>query len=141
MADDLARARELLAAGSCTCALVCGEKEITSTERGVKPLLELYESGRDYSAYSAADKVIGNGAAFLYVLLGIKKIYCGVISADAKATLDSNGIEIIYGELVPAIINHDKTGFCPVETAVKGITEPQAALDAIKAQLRKMKII
>ena len=140
MTDNLARAKELLATGRYTCALVCGTDEATSSARGVKPLLELYETGRDYSAYSAADKVIGNGAAFLYILLGIKEIYAPIISADAKATLDRGSVNIQYDTLVPAIFNHDKTGFCPIETAVKGITKPQAALEAIKTQLQKMGI-
>lgn len=104
-------------------------------------MLDLYKTGRDYSEYSAADKVIGNGAAFLYLLLGIKELYAPIISTDAKATLDRGSVKIQYDKLVPAIFNHDKTGFCPIETAVKGITEPQAALEAIKAQLHKMGII
>lgn len=141
MDKDLTKAKGLLEAGNFTCALVCGEEEFTATTRGVKPLLDFYESGKDFSNFSAADKVIGNGAAWLYTMLNIRNIYAPVISEQAKATLERYNISIEYDLLVPAIQNHAKDGFCPVETAVKGCTTQSEALNAIKNQLKKMGII
>jgi len=138
---DLQRAKELLESGNFTCVFVCGEKVLTSQTRGVKPLLDLYESGQNCSGFSAADKVVGNGAAWLYTLLKVKRLYSRIISSQAKTTLEKFNIAFDYGELVPAIFNHDQTGFCPVETAVKDCTTQEEALAAIKAQLHKMGII
>ena len=141
MNNDLAKAKQMLKTGSYTCALVCENEFITSTKRGVLPLLELYESGCDFSKFSAADKVIGNGAAWLYTMLKIKNIYAPVISEQAKATLERYGVSLCYDLLVPAIQNHAKNGFCPVETAVKGCTTQEQAIAAIKTQLQKMGIL
>lgn len=139
--NDIKRAKELLDTGDFTCAFVSREKEITSKTRGVKPLLELYENGQDLSSFSAADKVVGNGAAWLYTMLGIKQLYARIISNEAKTTLEKFNISCECGELVPAIFNHDQTGFCPVETAVRNCRTQQEALCTIKTQLHKMGII
>ena len=71
---DLEKARELLHTGEYTCALCRGNEHYTSTLRGVRPLFEWLESGNDLRGFSAADKVVGKGAAFLYVLLGVQSV-------------------------------------------------------------------
>lgn len=138
---DPQHARELLDSGDFTCVFVCGEKVITSKTRGVKPLLNLYESGQDFSSFSAADKVVGNGAAWLYTLLKVKRLYTRIISSQAKTTLEKFNIVLDYDELVPAIFNHDQTGFCPIETAVEKCATQEDALSAIKLKLQNMRII
>ena len=71
MKNDLKKAIDILNSGQYTCVL-CKDNEIhISTERGVKPLLEWLESGIALKGFSAADKVVGKAAAFLYVLLGV----------------------------------------------------------------------
>lgn len=139
MEDDLKRAKEILARDPrLTCVFVCGDTVVTSTKRGVRPLLDLFEDGTDYAAFSAADKVIGKGAAFLYVLLGIGTVYTRVVSEPAKAVLDAYDVSVEADELVPMIQNHDLTGFCPIEQSVLDIDEPAFALPAIRARLREL---
>jgi hypothetical protein len=87
----------------------------------------------------AADKVIGKGAAFLYVLLDIKEVYANVISRRALETLENNNIYVKYKMLAEAILNRDNTGFCPIETAVCGISEPDAALAEIRKTIKRLK--
>lgn len=74
MRTDLKKAAEMLKNGAYTCVLCKDEEIITCAERDVKPLLDLYDSGNDLKGFSAADKVVGKAAAFLYVLLGVKAI-------------------------------------------------------------------
>ena len=53
--------------------------------------------------------------------------------------LKVHGVHVQYDILVPAIFNRDHTGFCPMETAVREISDPQEALAAIRATLAQLK--
>ncbi len=138
MTEALKKAKDILLSDkSLTCA-ACGDDIFTSCERGVKPLLQLYESGRDYSKYSFADKVVGRAAAFMYVLLNVKEIYCVTVSELAADILKEHRIKLYYENIVPAIKNRRGDGFCPMETAVKNISQPKDAYEAIVKRLAEM---
>ncbi len=139
MNSNLEYAINILQENNYTCVLYDGVETLTSEARGVKPLLLWLESQKDFSGFTAADKVIGKGAAFLYVLLGIKNIHALVISECAKQVLEENGINITYNTLVARIMNRDKTGFCPIETVVQDIEDATEALPVIKKRLEEIK--
>ena len=136
--NNLTKAKEILQNGGFTCVLLKDENEYTSDKRGVKPLLCWLESGEDFEGFSAADKVVGKAAAFLYVLLRVKAVYADVISEHALSVLKESEIKVAYGELVPAIRNRTNTGFCPMEAATLNITDPEDAVAAIKNVLVKL---
>lgn len=138
MTKDLHRARQLLDSHNLTCALVFGEQVHTSVHRGVRPLMELLDSGGDFRGYSAADKVVGKATAFLYVLLGVHAVYARTVSRSAAAVLQQYGIALEYGAMVEAIANRDRTGFCPMESAVRNIDDPQQAHAAVVQTLKKL---
>ncbi len=135
--SDIERARARLREGSFTCVMCREEQALTSTERGVKPLLSWLGDGI-CEGFSAADKVVGNGAAFLYVLLKVREVYADVMSEAALETLTSHGIKAEYGTLCGNIINRRGDGICPIEQAVAGITDPSEALRAIKERLKSL---
>ncbi len=137
MNSDLCRAQQLLEENAYTCVLCKGDMISTHTARGVHPLLELLDAG-PWPGCSAADKVVGKAAAFLYVLLGVRAVYAAVASEAAVGVLESYGIEIICQTKVPAIFNRTRSGLCPMETAVRTIEDPQAALAAIRETLAKL---
>lgn len=139
MNSDIEKAKSLLRSGGYTCVICSDGKIHTSTERGVKPLLAWINDGTVLKGFSAADKVVGKAAAFLYVILGVKAVYAGVISEPAKKVLTESGIDVEYGTLTDAIRNRAGTGFCPMETAVKGISEPAAALEAVRRKIEELK--
>ena len=130
-ASDLDRAKALLTGGT-TCAIVCGARCETSCLRGVKPLLGWLEG--DWRGASAADKVVGRAAAFLYVLLGVKALYAAVLSEPAAEVLRAHGISVSYGRLAARIVNRAGDGLCPMESAVMGEDDPRRALEKIKAK-------
>lgn len=138
MKSDIEKAKLLLKSEGYTCVVCKDDIIYTSTERGVKPLLAWIDSGTDMKDFSAADKVVGKAAAFLYIILGVKAVYADVISEPAKKVLTENGIDAIYGTLADAIRNRAGTGFCPMETAVKCISEPYAALEAVRQKLQEL---
>ena len=135
---DLEKARSLLEKENYTCVICRGDDVITDRRRGIRPLMELLESGKYLHGYSAADKVVGKAAAFLYCLLGVKALHAGVLSVPARDVLVSAGISVEWGSLVPAIRNRAGDGFCPMETAVWDLTDPALAPDAIRAALQKL---
>ncbi len=139
MSDTLTFAKAHLLENAYTCVLKSEDCLLTSAERGVKPLLDWLDAGMDLGAFSAADRVVGNGAAFLYVLLGVKELYAHVLSRAAAETLERYQIRVSYGTLVDAIQNRTKTGNCPIEVAVNGETDPSAALIKIRARLAELK--
>lgn len=135
MNEDTVKAKELLLSGGYTCVICKGNKTVTSTERGVKPLIALLDGDTDLSGSHAADKVVGKGAAFLYVLLGVKEVFAGVISLPAEQVFIKYGISYSYDTKVEAIRNRTDTGFCPMESAVKDIDDPAVALTALKKRI------
>ena len=138
LSSDLLQAKSLLEAGN-TCALVCGKTQKTSTRRGVAPLLAWLNDGTDYSGFSAADKVVGKAAAFLYVLLNVDTVYALTVSEQAEKVLKEHNIPLIYEQKVPAIRNREHTGLCPMEQATWDIDEPLQAKLAIERTIEKLR--
>ena len=135
---DLENARRLLTEQGCTCVLCLEGRTVTSHRRGVAPLLELLDSGESYIGFSAADKVVGKATAMLYRLLGVKALWAAVISESALETLHAGGIEAHWEQKVPHIVNRTGDGPCPMEAATAHTDEPSAALEAIRATLKKL---
>lgn len=123
MSGNLRKAKKLLDENDLTCALVSNAQTYTSVVRGIAPLIFCYRNKKIESSFSAADKVVGKGAAFLYVLLGAKEVFAKVISKPALEVLKKGGVCVTYDELVDYIKNRTKDGCCPMEFAVRDIYE------------------
>lgn len=140
MNGDLEKAKTELMEGEYTCVLRKDGKTYTSTQRGVKPLVAWCDSGEDLHGFSAADKVVGRGAAFLYVLLGVCAVYAGVVSSTALDLLKSRGIFVEYGTLTDHIVNRRGDGVCPFEEAVREIDDADTAYRVIREKMKEMGI-
>lgn len=138
MDKNLLYARELLLSGDYTCVICQGETVFTSTRRGVAPLLNWLENGTDLTDFSAADRVVGCGAAFLYCLLKVKAVHTRVMSQPAADVLKLYGIEAYADTFVDGIINRTGTGPCPFEAAVMDIQNAEDALAAILNTRRQL---
>ena len=110
-----------------------------SSARGVRPLLDLYENHANVSGFCACDRVVGKGASVLYILLKIKQVYAVTASRIAIKMLKDHGISVICENKVDRILNRDKTGFCPIESAVENEDNPLCALKKIYDALEKLK--
>ena len=138
MNANLSKARELLGSGNYTC-VVCREDSVyTTSRRGVAPLLNWLDGHTDLKGFSAADRVVGRGAAFLYCLLGVREVFAQVMSQPAAEVLRAHGIGVQADLFVEGIINRAGTGPCPFEAAVMGILDPQEALTAIRNKRRQL---
>ena len=138
MVNELKKAAALLSDSDYTCVLCRGETIFTDRRRGVRPLLDLLECGVDLNGFFAADKVVGKGAAYLYVLMHIQALHAQVISTPAKDVLSRYGIATTFNTEVPAIENRTRTGLCPIESSVWDIHDPDTALEVIKCTLANL---
>ena len=120
-----------------TCILQQGERVLTSTQRGVAPLVAWLDAGE--AGCIAADKVVGRAAAFLYVLLGVRAVFAGVMSEGGRRVLSAHGIHAEYGALCDVIINRAGTGMCPMEEAVRSAVRPEEALVLIRRRQRELR--
>lgn len=136
--ESLESIKRLLGEEGYTCVLSDGETVLTSRERGVKPLVQLIESGTDLRGFFAADKIVGKAAALLYAHMGVAEIYAEVAGEGAAEVCRRFGIKLTYGELTPKIINRRGDGICPMERTVAEIDEPREALAAIKETLKRL---
>ena len=138
--NNLEKAKKLLCEGEYTCVMCSDSDTLTFTARGVKPLVSLLQGEKRFDAYSAADKVVGRATAFLYVLLGVKRVHANVISRAALAVLNDLGVEASFGKLVDNIINRAGDGICPFEAAVLDVNDPNEAYRAILDKMQQMRI-
>ncbi len=138
MSQDLERAKQLLKTTDSTVVICRGETTYESTRRGVQPLLSWLDSETDLMGFSAADKVVGRGAAFLYRLLGVRAVYGHVMSVAAVKVLRAGGIEASWGTLTESIMNRQKNGPCPIELATRDIQVPENALFIIRTTLENL---
>lgn len=141
MTRRLDEAKNLLEKGSYTCVIAHDKDFLTSTEDGIKPLLNWFSSTEDLRGASAADKVVGKAPAFLYVLFGVSEVYGAVMSESALELLSAHGIQASYTTLVPFIQNKWQTGMCPIEQSVAEIDDPELALTAIRQQLKELAVM
>lgn len=138
MTKDLELAKQTLNEGGYTLVIVNDGEVILSNERGVGFLLSLTEKGFR-CGFSAADKVVGKGAGFLYVYLKAKAVYASVISKCAKELMESNGIEVFADTVCEYIVNRKGDGRCPIELAVLDTTDPKTAINKIKSALKELR--
>lgn len=132
---DMDELKSLLEKDGYTCVLSDGREIVTSRDRGVRPLVELIKSGKDYSGYIAADRTIGKAAALLYAKLGVTRVYAFVMSAGGVEVCKRHGIAAEYAALTDKIINRKGDDICPMEKTVMDIDAPDAAYEAICKRL------
>ena len=140
MTPDLINAHNLLDTGNYTCVLCRDDTTYTATDRGVAPLLNWVNAELDLHGFSAADRVVGRGAAFQYRLLGVKAVYARVMSEPAVRVLEEGGIAALPDRVVPGIVNRTGDGPCPFEAAVLHITDPGEALAAIREKMAALSL-
>ncbi len=138
MEQDLNKALELLNTGDYTCVVCLEDRVYTTVQRGVAPLLSWLDSKTDLTGFSAADRVVGRGAAFLYCLLGVRSVYARVMSLPAAEVLRAHNIHADAETFVEGIINRAGDGPCPFEAAVMDIRDAREALAAIRAKRAAM---
>lgn len=138
MKSDTIRAKEIMETHNFTCVLCKDDIMYTSSERGVKPLLNFIENNINCAGLCAADKIVGKAAAMLYVLLGVDEVYADVMSEAGIKMLNEHNIKPYYNTSVKSIRNRKNTGICPMEETVQFLSIPEEGLKAIKNKLAQL---
>lgn len=112
-------------------------EQTTYSKKGVRDLWDL-QSTRVLQGAAVADKIIGTGAAFLMMNGGAKYITTNTISKDALSLLREAQIEVKYDTLVDTIENNAKTGECPLELKLKGVTTLEKAMPLIEEFVKQL---
>lgn len=128
-------ARDILKKENCTCVLTNGKVVYKSDERGIMTMMNFIRRGVDLKGFSAADKIVGKAAAMLFVIAGVKEVYAGVLSKNAKDVLEKYKISVSYDILTLRIENRLRNGICPIEMMVENIDYPQEAYFALKKRI------
>ena len=136
MDKDFQKAKEEYNKGQYTLVICKDADIVTSDITGIKPLINLIEEKKEYKGYSAADKIVGRAAAFLYTLLEVKNLYGEIMSKGATEILKNAKINFEYKTLTDFIENRKKDGMCPMDEAVKNINDPKEAYKAIKQKIK-----
>lgn len=129
--NDLELAKDLLK-DELTIVLAKDTVIYKDNKRGIKPMLDLINNEIDLTGFSVADKVVGKGAAVLFIYSKVKEIYTKVISAPALEILIKYNIKVSYDKLVENIINRKGDDICPMEKAVLNINDIDLAFRTLK---------
>ena len=136
MDKDFQKAKEEFSTGKYTL-VICKDSEISTNDvTGIRPLMKLINEKKDCKGYSAADKIVGRAAAFLYTLLGVKNVYGEVMSKGAIEIFKKEGINYEYKTLTEFIENRKKNGICPMDEAVLNCTNANDACEAIRQKMK-----
>ena len=138
MDKDFEKVKEEFKSGQYTLIIGKGEDIIKSELTGIRPLINLLDEKKDCKGYSAADKIVGRAAAFLYILLDIKNLFGEVMSKGAVELLTKAGINYEYKTLTEYIENRKKDGMCPMDEACKNVDNAKDAYEAIKQKLKSL---
>ena len=139
-AKEVAEARRLIREGRAECVVIRNGKLHVKRGRGVMPLLEFRDDGKDLlRGATVADKVIGRAAAAILIAGGARAVYGETMSEDGRAYLRRHGIRTSCGKLVPRILNADRSGLCPLEQSVKGVDDPELAVRALRKRIAELR--
>ena len=109
--------------------------------RGIADLMTLLKTHPEQlKGASLADKVVGKAAAALMIEGGATEVYAHMISKAALALFSTHPeISVTYGTVVDHIINHDHTGWCPMEQLCHQIATASECVAAIELKLKQLK--
>lgn len=113
-----------------------GRMVFSSPKEGLRPLVECIRACRGrFSGCELHDRAIGLAAAKLVVATGgmIDRIATRRASERAMALLGRHTVPIAAGEVVPVLLNRDRSGPCLMEQKATATEDPQQFLQEIDA--------
>ena len=135
-ADLLKEMKAKIDAGASVVVARGGVIVATEDGRGIDPLLRLMDAGK-LSGAVVMDKVIGRAAAAICAEGGAAKVFAALAGKGAAELLAERGISFAAEKTVDVILNHEKSGSCPMEKAVSGLDEPKRMIEAIRKAMKK----
>ena len=134
------KAEMLIREGKAECILLRDGKILHIEKgRGVSPLLTISKKDPEVMfGVEIVDKVIGRAAAAIAINGKVKHVHGLVVSEDAVEFLKAHDISCSWTVKVPKILNRTRTGLCPLEKSVEGISDPVKAQKALEEKIRQL---
>jgi hypothetical protein len=106
-----------------------------SEKEGLRPLVECIRACRGrFSGCELHDRAIGLAAAKLVVASGmIGRVITRRASARAVALLEKHAVPLTVDEVVPVILNRDRTALCLMEQKAEATEDPERFFAEISA--------
>jgi hypothetical protein len=139
--SDLDTAKSRLLEENLTLVIVKNSEVLfeTGSHRISGFLGAIEQLGAGLEGAAVADRVAGKAIALLCVYAKISEVYAEVLSRQAKAVFEENGIPCLWRELVDNILDLNRSGVCPFEKTASDIFDPERAYAAFKALLQSFK--
>jgi hypothetical protein len=130
---------QLLEKGLSLVIVKDGKVVFETRQSGVSGFLSAIEElGREgLHGASVADRIVGRAAALLCMYCGIRAVYATVVSDGGKKVLKESPISLEFEDLVPSILNRQRTGTCPFETIVSTVSDGEEAFKRLKSCISK----
>lgn len=117
-----------------------GELLFKSDLGGIRPHLKaIDEHGGTLEGTLMVDKILGRAAAFLVVYSKAAEAITNIVSTPGKQVLDANHLKFSYREEVLHIKMKNGVIYCPFESMVQGIDDPNEAYAAIVEKMASFK--
>ena len=125
--------------GENNLVVIKGNNLYSYNERGIKSLIEILKTDKDFLKDSIViDKLIGKAAASLLSYGQVKEVYTLLISEQAIPVFKKQHIHFEYIDKCPYIIRRDGKGMCPMEETVQDIEDPSVAFKALLQKLEHL---
>lgn len=136
----LEEAKRLVQTPGTSMVLVKDDQIIYKADgRGVKPLLEAYETAPELMKGAVVvDKIIGKAAAMIAVLAEVQAVYGITTSQAGSDFLKKNGIEHAYDRKIDLISNREGSGICPLERSVLDEEDPQKGYEKLRSTIKEL---
>jgi len=138
--QDLDTAKKVLKENNDNLVVVKdGRVLFETTSPGIRGLLTAIEKiGKKLKGSIVADRIVGEAAAQLFAYSNVLKVFAVTLSHCGKVVLEKNNIGYEYENLVPHILNFNKTDLCPFEKLVTGCNNPEEAYEKLKQHIEKI---
>ncbi len=136
--NDLQIAKEELLKGHSLAIVKEGIVLARKNGNWVNPIVEAFDKLREkMHGSSVADRVIGKAAAVICIYAGAKEVYTPLISEPGKLALEKASIKAEYENIIPGILNPNKTGLCLAEEKLIDVDDPLAGMEILWDLLKK----
>jgi Domain of unknown function (DUF1893) len=129
MNTDLEIARKRLIENRVSLSIVKeGKIHFESRSNGLKDLFwAVNKLGTSLRNASIADQIVGKAAAFLFVYSRANSVFAITISEKGLKLLEENDVSAQFQNIVPNVLNRERTDVCPFEKLVLNCRDAKEA--------------
>ena len=110
-----------------------------SRSKGLKDLFEAVKRlDTSLRNASVADQIVGKAAAFLFVYSRVNSVFAATISEKGFEVLEQNHLFAEYWNIIPDVLNQERTDVCPFEKMVMDCRDAKRAFGILRKVFGQM---